>query len=101
MVSLGRLIRPLFSNAYCKGGGNVENYNEIIEQTTVKFNRENQEAWDYDNLRTVSTRLRTADADAFRDACMRWGDTPYSYLKRHILRDVLGRNWPKDATPVE
>lgn len=40
--------------------------------------------WDKENMKTVSCRLRTEDADLFKKYCDDNNITPAQYLKRHI-----------------
>lgn len=46
--------------------------------------------WDKENMRTVSCRLRTEDAELFKEYCAENGTTPAQYLKRHIM-DTLDK----------
>lgn len=48
--------------------------------------------WDKKHLRTVSTKLRKEEYCALLDACMLWGETPYSLLRRLLRSHVLGRD---------
>lgn len=68
-----------------------ETYEQLVEIQNRKYERKAQERWDKEHLKTISTRMSVEEANAFRDACMTWGDTPYSYLKRHIRQNILGR----------
>lgn len=56
------------------------------------FARPNQLKWDKKHLRTVSTKLRKEEYCALLDACMLWGETPYSLLRRLLRSHVLGRD---------
>ena len=57
------------------------------------FPRERQARWDSRNLVTVSTHLRPADLQDFKQACLVAGRSAYSVLQESIrafVRDNLG-----------
>lgn len=44
--------------------------------------------WDKNNMRSVSCRLRTEDADQFKEYCKESGTTPAHFLKEYILKTL-------------
>lgn len=48
--------------------------------------------WDKDNMRSVSCRLRTEDADRFKEWCRQHKTTPAAYLKMKVFECLDGNN---------
>ncbi|MCH5194181.1 MAG: hypothetical protein J1F11_09485 [Oscillospiraceae bacterium] len=44
--------------------------------------------WDKDNMRSVSCRLRTEDAEQFKEYCKENGTTPAHFLKEYIIKTL-------------
>ena len=44
--------------------------------------------WDKDNMRSVSCRMRTEDAEHFKEYCKENGTTPAHFLKEYILKTL-------------
>ena len=48
-----------------------------------------KQRWDDDNLRTVCTRLKTSQAEAFGEVCAAHGMTRYEAIRRFCLTVML------------
>lgn len=44
--------------------------------------------WDKENMRSVSCRLRTEDAEQFKEYCAENGTTSAHFLKEYILKTL-------------
>ena len=44
--------------------------------------------WDKENMRSISCRLRTEDAERFKKYCSDNGTTPAQFLKQYILKTL-------------
>ena len=44
--------------------------------------------WDKDNMRSVSCRLRTEEAEQFKEYCAENDTTPAHFLKEYILKTL-------------
>lgn len=51
----------------------------------AKYQRTRQAKWDRRQLRTLTTKVRQADRDAFVDACYKTGKSPYATLRQFVL----------------
>ena len=50
--------------------------------------KQSNRKWDKDNMRSVSCRLRTEDAEQFKEYCAEIGTTPAQFLKQYILKTL-------------
>lgn len=64
----------------------------------MKYQRQRQARWDRKQLRTMTTKIRQGDKDAFTDACYKVGKTPYAVMRELILSFAYDGK-PKTATP--
>lgn len=51
--------------------------------------------WDKENMRSVSCRLRTEDAELFKQYCSENGTTPAQFLKKFIM-ETLDKYYNKE-----
>lgn len=58
-----------------------------------------QAKWDRRQLRTLTTKVRQADRDAFVDACYKTGKSPYATLRQFVL-DYAYSGKAKTPTPT-
>ena len=56
----------------------------------AKYKRTRQAKWDRRQLRTLTTKVRQADRDAFVDACYKTGKSPYATLRQFVLDYAYG-----------
>ncbi len=47
--------------------------------------------WDKENMRSIACRLRTDDAEAFKEYCANHGTNPAAEIKRHIF-ECIGKD---------
>lgn len=65
----------------------------------AKYQRTRQAKWDRRQLRTLTTKVRQADRDAFVDACYKTGKSPYATLRQFVL-DYAYNGKAKTPTPT-
>lgn len=53
---------------------------------TKKYPRDRQARWDYDNMRTVSARVRYMTATKWHRMCMKHGTSSNAAIKAYIIR---------------
>ena len=66
---------------------------------SMKYKRTRQAKWDRRQLRTLTTKVRQADRDAFVDACYKTGKSPYATLRQFVLDYAYGGK-AKTPTPT-
>lgn len=65
----------------------------------AKYQRTRQAKWDRRQLRTLTTKVRQADRDAFVAACYKTGKSPYATLRQFVL-DYAYSGKAKTPTPT-
>lgn len=63
---------------------------ELVRMVSEK-QKEWARKWDKENMRNVCCRLRTEDAELFKEYCAEIGTTPAAFIKDHIIKALEKR----------